>query len=168
MLELYHVKIDGLLADCSLTVADGEMVGVYGATGTGKTTLLRVVLGLLPKDGGHISIDGELLTPLSAPYFRRAAAYVPQHLSLVEGFDTTFLTGEDLRPWSCMTVDEQFLALVRHATGQGKKLLVVDEPPSPVSESTRREADRLLMEAARHGASVLAVSPLIAQKKIQL
>ena len=30
MLELHHVKIDGLLADCSLTVGDGEMVGVYG------------------------------------------------------------------------------------------------------------------------------------------
>ena len=88
MLELHHVKIDGLLADCSLTVGDGEMVGIYGEAGTGKTTLLRAVLGMVSIDGGHISIDGELLTPLSAPFFRRATAYVPQQLSLVEGYDT--------------------------------------------------------------------------------
>ncbi len=168
MLELHHVKIDGLLADCSLTVADGEMVGLYGAAGSGKTTLLRTVLGMRPVDDGHISIDGELLTPLSAPYFRRATAYVPQHLSLVEGCDTAFLLGEDRRPWGSLTADEQFLTLVHRATSRGKTLIVVDEPPSPVSENTRQEADRLLMEAARHGAAVLAVAPLVAQKKIQL
>ncbi len=168
MLELHHVKIGGLLSDCSLTVADGEMVGVYGATGAGKTTLLRAVLGLLPVDSGHISIDGELLTPLSAPYFRRTTAYVPQHLSLVEGFDAAFLTGEDRRPWNSLTVDEQFLALVHRATCQEKTLLLVDAPSLPVSASTRQEADRLLQEAAHRGAAVLAVNPLTAQKKIQL
>ena len=50
MLELRHVNIDGLLADCSLTVGDGEMVGIYGEAGTGKTTLLRAVLGMVSID----------------------------------------------------------------------------------------------------------------------
>ena len=190
MLELHHVKIDGLLADCSLTVGDGEMVGIYGEAGTGKTTLLRAVLGMVSIDGGHISIDGELLTPLSAPFFRRATAYVPQQLSLVEGYDTiaqcdATVTSlkinsretsvqessqgeEDGRTWPQLTADEQFLSLVHRAVGLRKTLVVVDEPSSQISEATRQTADKMLLEAARNGASVLVVNPLIAQKQIQL
>ena len=82
MLELHNVTIGSLIQDLSLTVNDGQLVCLAGDDGVGKTTLLRAVMGFIPIDGGHISIDGELLTPQSAPYFRRQMAYVPQQLSL--------------------------------------------------------------------------------------
>ena len=179
MLELHHVKIDGLLADCSLTVGDGEMVGIYGEAGTGKTTLLRAVLGMVSIDGGHISIDGELLTPLSAPFFRRATAYdtIAQCDATVNSLkinsrETSVQESsqgeEDGRTWSQLTADEQFLSLLHRAVGLRKTLVVVDEPSSQISEATRQTADKMLLEAARNGASVLVVNPLIAQKQIQL
>ena len=65
MLELHNVTIGQLIRELSLTVDNGRMVCIAGPQGSGKTTLLRAVLGFLPVDDGFISIDGELLTPLS-------------------------------------------------------------------------------------------------------
>lgn len=187
MLELHHVKIGQRINDCSLTVDNGRMMGICGARETGKTCLLRAVLGLLPIDDGHISIDGELLTPLSAPYFRRNTAYVPQHLSLVEGFDTDqqldALVGTlrvngkakqqenaagEAHPWHMMTADEHYLALVKRAATMEKTLILVDEPPCTIADATRRQAEAWLAEAARQGAAVLMVNPLSEIKSIQL
>lgn len=53
-----------------------------GPSGSGKTTLLNVLLGFRPLDGGHVSVDGEQLTPSSAEEFRKAMAYVPQEAAL--------------------------------------------------------------------------------------
>ena len=62
----------------SLMGMDGQLTCITGAPGSGKTALLQVMLGFLPLDEGLVCIDGELLTPLSAPVFRRLVAYVPQ------------------------------------------------------------------------------------------
>ncbi|HEY9544268.1 ABC transporter ATP-binding protein [Prevotella sp.] len=64
----------------SFAVEGGEAVCLSGHSGSGKTMLLRVLMGLQPLDSGFVSMDGDLLTPLSAPYFRRHMAYVPQEL----------------------------------------------------------------------------------------
>ena len=88
MLELHNVTIEPLIHSLSLTVGDGQLVCLSGSEGKGKTTLLRAILGFIPINSGHISIDGELLTPLSAPYFRRQIAYVPQHMSAIEDYDS--------------------------------------------------------------------------------
>ena len=87
MLELHSVTIGQTIRDFSMTLMDGKIAWLTGDTGCGKTTLLRAIIGLIPIDSGHISIDGELLTPLSAPYFRRQMAYVPQYLSVPDGYN---------------------------------------------------------------------------------
>ena len=60
--ELEHVTVRRsgatLLDDVNLTVADGELIGVIGASGAGKTTLLRTIAGLEPLASGTIHIDG--------------------------------------------------------------------------------------------------------------
>ena len=81
MLELHNVTIGEIIKGLSATLDEGQLIGLQGR---GKTTLLRAVVGLIPVDGGHICIDGEVLVPESAPYFRRYMAYVPQHLSVPE------------------------------------------------------------------------------------
>ncbi len=50
-----HVAVQ----EASLEVAEGERVGLIGESGSGKTTLARVGLGLIPPDGGRISLFGE-------------------------------------------------------------------------------------------------------------
>ena len=149
MIELHDVTIGQLIKGLSATVDDGQTVCFSGAQGAGKTTLLRALLGFIPIDGGHISIDGELLTPLSAPYFRRHIAYVPQHLSLPEGYEVI-----GLEQWGIMSGDERYLLLLNNAISTGKPLLIVDEPSQPVSADTMETIDRTLMEAAEKGPQV--------------
>lgn len=87
MLELKDatLTINGrrLFANLSLMAQDGQMTCVTGGADSGKTALVEVMLGLLPLDEGMVSLDGELLTPLSAPTFRRMMAYVPQQREVV-------------------------------------------------------------------------------------
>lgn len=160
MLELNNVTIGELIRNLSVTVGDGQTVGLQG---TGKTTLLRAIVGLIPISEGHISIDGELLTPQSASYFRRFMAYVPQQLSLPDGY-TKVGDGR----WDMMTQDERYLWLLTKAIGSGKHMLVVDAPLVPLAEETQQEVDRLLLEAGQRGATIITVNDHITSNQIRL
>jgi len=59
------------LADVSVTLAEGEILGLVGANGAGKTTLLDAVSGLVPIDQGTIQLSGRDITHLAT--HRRAA-----------------------------------------------------------------------------------------------
>ena len=144
MLELHHVTIGQLVKDVSLTVGARQLMTISGASGSGKTTLLRAVLGFLPIDNGHISIDGELLTPLSAPYFRRQTAYVPQRLVVPDWYQDDLST--------------DYVRMLEQAAYSDKQLLIIDEPAIRLDASQLETVDRLLHQAAERGAAVLAVT----------
>ncbi|MFM9035194.1 MAG: metal ABC transporter ATP-binding protein [Mycobacterium sp.] len=71
-----------------LTVSAGEFIAVLGPNGTGKTSLLKVLLGQLPLSGGTALVDGE---PVRAGSDR--IGYVPQHRGVDRGLT---LRGRDL------------------------------------------------------------------------
>lgn len=75
------------IANVNLTITRGESVGIVGATGAGKSTLVDVILGLLPATRGSVTVDGVDLGHGAAPWKRRVG-YVPQ---------TPFLTDDTLR-----------------------------------------------------------------------
>ena len=60
-----------LFTDFSLTVEKGDFISVVGSNGSGKTTMLNIISGSLPIDGGQVILDGEDITRL--PEYRRAA-----------------------------------------------------------------------------------------------
>ena len=66
------------VADVSMCVRAGEVVGLLGANGAGKTTLMRMLLGLLPVTAGQV----RLLGGPPDRQRRRRIGYVPQHLGL--------------------------------------------------------------------------------------
>jgi ABC-type multidrug transport system ATPase subunit len=83
-----RVRLDGrpVLTGVAFELGDGEVLAVTGKNGTGKTTLLRVIAGVLDPDEGSVTIKGE---PLRRA--RRHLGYVP------EGADPPpHLTGAEL------------------------------------------------------------------------
>ncbi|MGL5187885.1 MAG: LPS export ABC transporter ATP-binding protein [Plesiomonas shigelloides] len=72
-----------VVVDVSLTVKSGEIVGLLGPNGAGKTTTFYMVVGLVARDNGSISIDGDdiSLLPMHARA-RRGIGYLPQEASI--------------------------------------------------------------------------------------
>lgn len=70
------------LSDISLTIPQNQSVGLVGRTGSGKTTLADIVLGLYPSNEGSISVDGVVLTEANERSWRKRVGYVPQHVFL--------------------------------------------------------------------------------------
>ncbi|MCB9539344.1 MAG: ABC transporter ATP-binding protein [Myxococcales bacterium] len=72
-----RAAVDGL----DLAVEAGELYGLVGPDGAGKTTTMRMLAGLLPPDAGAVRLDGEALT-IGAGAARAAIGYMPQQYSL--------------------------------------------------------------------------------------
>lgn len=86
MLELDHISISYgpvvAVQDVSLSVADGELLVVTGSNGSGKSSLIRAVLGLVPLRAGSIRLDGVEARGRADWHRRRQlVAYVPQRTS---------------------------------------------------------------------------------------
>jgi len=71
-----HTAVD----DVSLEIAAGELVALIGASGSGKTTTLRIVAGYEIPDSGTVALDGKDITPL--PPQDRGFGMVFQHYAL--------------------------------------------------------------------------------------
>ena len=67
-----------------LDIRAQSMVGFVGATGSGKTTLMDVILGLLEPQEGTLTIDGQIIDATNLSQWRRAIGYVPQHIHLTD------------------------------------------------------------------------------------
>lgn len=72
-----------VVKDVSLHIKRGEIVGLLGPNGAGKTTSFYMMVGLIPVDGGIISVNGQDITKL--PVHERARlgiSYLPQEASI--------------------------------------------------------------------------------------
>ncbi|PYJ05583.1 MAG: ABC transporter ATP-binding protein [Verrucomicrobia bacterium] len=72
------------LDDLSLTIAKNTSLGVIGPTGSGKSTLVDLLLGLYQPTAGEILIDGRPLTPALVPAWQASIGYVPQDIFLID------------------------------------------------------------------------------------
>ena len=70
--------------DLDLTIAAGERIGLLGATGSGKSTFLDLVMGLLEPSAGSIVVDGITLNEASRPAWQSQIAHVPQFIYLAD------------------------------------------------------------------------------------
>ncbi len=81
----YGLADDLVLDDVDLRVASGDFVAITGPSGGGKTTLLKLLLGLHAPSGGRITIEGRPATPELWRALRAAAGIVAQDDQLLSG-----------------------------------------------------------------------------------
>ncbi|MFC7702726.1 LPS export ABC transporter ATP-binding protein [Plastorhodobacter daqingensis] len=75
-----------VIRDVTLHLGRGEVVALLGPNGSGKTTCFYAIAGLVPAEGGEVTIDGRDVTGL--PMYRRAKlgiGYLPQEMSIFRG-----------------------------------------------------------------------------------
>jgi len=168
--------VDGL----DLTVARGEICGFLGANGSGKTTTIRMLCGLLRPDGGHGTCLGhDIIT--EAVQIRREAGYMTQRFSLYDDLtvfeNLDFVASVYEMPGKRAAVDEMMERmgltdrrnqLAGQLSGGWKqrlalaacvlhtpKLLLLDEPTAGVDAKARREFWDLIHDMAGEGLTVL-------------
>jgi len=154
----------------------GEVVGLLGANGAGKTTVIRMLLGLLATSGGEVELFGE---PPSRRT-RQRIGYVPQTLGLYDDLtpaenlefsaaafgirgDGAVALPESLRGYSRTVVGSLPLGAQRgaafaQALAHQPDLLILDEPTSGVDPLARARLWETVAEAAVAGTGVLVTT----------
>lgn len=133
-----------LFSKLSLMALDGQLTCITGPAAAGKTAVLQVMLVFLLLDEGLVSIDGELLTPLSAPAFRRLMAYVPQKRKVTiapPAYDTrgleTVWAPYNVRHYQLTAIDEH----LNVAPLASKPIVIADDPDLSLLATLRALAD---------------------------
>jgi ABC-type branched-subunit amino acid transport system ATPase component len=173
-----------VLRDLSLGIAPGEAVALLGKNGMGKSTLLKTVMGYLPKTGGTIQLNGEDITRL-APHriARLGVAYAAQEralftelsirdnlrLGLVKEsvFDERFAEIEPVFPVfksrlkqyaGTLSGGEQKMLLLARALMMRPTVILLDEITEGLQPSViDRLAEALLWERAQRGTTMLII-----------
>ena len=87
-LEVDHVwyayrNRDWILRNIALTIPEGKHTVIMGPSGTGKTTLLRVLAGILQPSDGRVKVFGQPIHQLNRRQLSALIGYIPQQLGLV-------------------------------------------------------------------------------------
>ena len=80
------------LRNLSFAMQQGQILGIIGGTGSGKSSLVQVLLGLYPADKGSISLYRDGRSPRNLSEWRSWMAYVPQKVELFKGTIRSNLT----------------------------------------------------------------------------
>lgn len=178
MLELTGIdfgfaKASPVLQGVSLTLQEGEIVGLSGKSGAGKSTLGRIAAGYLPPDKGEVFLDGAACAPgsQSVQYIHQssifavnprwrlgriiAEAWQPDNETLdAIGVSRNWF---DRYPHEISGGELQRVVLVR-ALGPHTRFLVADELSAMLDPITQVEIWSFLMNRRRHGLGILAIS----------
>jgi phospholipid/cholesterol/gamma-HCH transport system ATP-binding protein len=132
VVQLEHVSLafaEPVLEDVSITAHEGQTIVIVGESGTGKSTILKIILRLLQPDEGRVFVDGEDITDVSfqeALRFRQKMGMVFQNSALFDSLSVYENVAFPLREHTTMTEDE--IAARVH-----EKLQFVDLNPDQVA-----------------------------------
>ena len=173
-----------ILNDCSLTLAQGELVGIIGPNGAGKSTLVKAMFGLVDVRDGQVRLRGEDITNFKAhDLVDRGIGYVPQNnnvlpaLTVIENLEMgVFLKPKrfkeryevvgsmfprlveraDQRAGSLSGGERQMLAMGR-ALMMDPTVLLLDEPSAGLSPALQDEVFIRCHKINKAGVSIVMV-----------
>jgi ABC-type sulfate/molybdate transport systems ATPase subunit len=175
-----------LQVDVTLELETGNSVGLFGASGAGKSTVLACIAGLEEPDDGFVQLNGLQLFPPSLPLHRRPLGYMTQepgifpHLSVGQnihfGISKTLAATAEQRQWIDTLRDRLQLGPLWNAPaalisgGQARRvalarmlarkppLVLLDEPFAGLDRQLVRELiDDLIFWSRQIGFSMIAV-----------
>lgn len=164
-----------IIRDVDLEVADREMVALLGRNGTGKTTLMKYIMGLVAARSGTVSLNGTRLPESAARRARAGLGYVPQgrhvfpRLTVRENIIAAAVACRQDQNKALQAVFEMFPLLasrpnilagslsggqqqilaIGRALATGPKLLLLDEPTEGVQPSIVDEIEQILIRLNR-------------------
>ena len=80
-----YVQNKPVLSNVSLSISKGERIGFIGESGAGKTTLIDILVGLLPVSSGSLQVDQTVINTTTIKSWRQQIGYIPQHIYLFDG-----------------------------------------------------------------------------------
>jgi ABC-2 type transport system ATP-binding protein len=178
------------LSDVSMSVQQGEMFGVIGPDGAGKTTAIRLICGLLRADGGTVKVLGR--DPVKEHLaVTQTLGYLSQRFSLYGDLSIdeniaffAEIHGLRMRDPAIHERRERLLALTQLTPFRGRladqlsggmkqklalactlvhepKIIVLDEPTTGVDPVSRREFWKLLSEFLTQGITIVMATPYL-------
>ena len=187
MLSLNKINVDigpvGIIKKASLSLSQGEMVGLIGRNGAGKTTLLKTIMGILKTKSGEIAFENEDLVTL--PSEKRAQmliGYMPEDRRLIPSMSSeenimipVWAVGledwqerlewifklipeaKDLkdRPSTSLSGGQQKLIALSRALMVGRKLLLLDEPTEGIAPALTKRIIEILNNLKKQGVTTL-------------
>ena len=160
------------LKGVSFAVSPGEIVGLIGANGAGKSTSMRIILGLEAATSGQVSVLGQRPGSLQV---RKHLGYVPQFVGLAPSLSASENLSFNARQYQCQVPAQvgqwassfgatpvanlplstrRMLACV-NATMHAPQLLIMDEPTSGMDPLARLRLWQYLRQLAASGVGIL-------------
>lgn len=167
----------------SFTIKPGEIVGLLGHNGAGKTTIMKMLSGYLEPDGGSISVDGVDVRH-DAKQMQRQLGYLPENLPVypemtvadyldyaadLKGLQGDLKTAEIRRAVAATEIGNKILAPIatlsrgykqRVGVAQailGKpRFLILDEPTNGLDPTQTEHMRKLIRELAQHATVILS------------
>lgn len=172
----FHSKM--IFEHFNATIQTGEKVGIRGASGKGKTTLLKTVMGLCRPDSGEIQVNQLLLNENNIAEIRKTITWIPQNINLPAQNGMQLVEWLNLAPrvssvnqyLNDLGLDHSFLnkSFLQVSGGQKqriilaiclsmpKSILLIDEPTSSLDNDAIRLLINLL--STMKGKTILAAS----------
>jgi ABC-2 type transport system ATP-binding protein len=184
----YRAGREFAIRDLAMTVPTGSVYGFLGPNGSGKTTTLRLILGMLPLDDGTIDLLGHDV-PSGVHKALAKIGYVPERLHLYPQLtveetlryhaafypDWDHKRAETLRREFALRAEQSVDRLSKGESGKlmmlvalahNPELLVLDEPTDGLDPVVRRDVLSALLEyVSARGATVLISSHLIHEQE---
>ncbi|UPA27202.1 urea ABC transporter ATP-binding subunit UrtE [Shinella oryzae] len=193
MLELERVNSfygrSHALHDLTVRIPDGKITAIVGRNGTGKTTLLKTIMGLSVKSSGRIMLKGQDLA--SEPTHRRARAgiaYVPQGRQIIPDFSVRenilmggfaspsgrkipelvpelfpYLKDNMDRPGGLLSGGQQQQLAIARALAAKPSILLLDEPTEGIQPNIVEDIQNVIIRLNREeGLSIALVEQNVA------